>query len=424
MVDVFKENGAKVVARLEAKAAAGAPLDIQSIYYQFTMDSIGTIGFGADLECLATEEQTGFARAFDSAQAHMLERLLNPLWIITAGLTQSAAKYAMPGEAAFRRSVAEVRRFGLRMVRERRAELAAGTAPPSRNDLLTNFLKLAAAEPGGGGGGDGDGQQQHAFSDAYLVDVVLNFMIAGRDTTAATLTWATYHLARDAAAAAKVVAEVDAVLRGGEPTHKAVTTRLPYTKAFLSETLRLHPPVPKDLKQAVKRDTLPDGTVVPSGGLVLFVPYTMGRDPTIWGDDALEFTPERWLPPRMAKKDQPDAYTFPVFQGGARTCLGKNMAYFEAATLLALLLQRFTFHLLPGEPEPVAAESVTMPVSGGLRVRVQARVPPVFEEEEEGGAGGIVPAAAAAVLGGAGDGAHGASKCPFHQAADEGVSKL
>ena len=90
----------------------------------------------------------------------------------------------------------------------------------------------------------------------------------------------------------------------------------------------------------------------------------------------------------------------------------------------ALLLQRFTFHLLPGEHEPVAAESVTMPVSGGLRVRVQARVPPVFEEEEEGGAGGIVPAAAAAGLGSAGDGAHGASKCPFHQAADEGASKL
>ena len=152
-------------------------------------------------------------------------------------------------------------------------------------------------------------------------------------------------------------------------------------QAFLQETLRLHPPVPKDVKQAVKRDILPDGTHVPAGSLVVFVPYVMGRSKSLWGDDVLDFVPERWLPPRMPGRG-PDAYTFPVFQGGARTCLGKNMAYFEAATLLAMLLQRFTFHMPDGAKEPRPAETVTMPVHGGLPVLVKAREPPTPLHDE------------------------------------------
>jgi hypothetical protein len=99
----------------------------------------------------------------------------------------------------------------------------------------------------------------------------------------------------------------------------------------------------------------------------------------------------------MAKKEQPDAYTFPVFQGGARTCLGKNMAYFEAATLLAVLLQRFAFELPPGS---------TMPMKGGLNIHVRPRDDPVPLTNLTHSSG-APPAAGAAA-------AAEASKCPFH----------
>jgi len=392
MMDVFKANATKVVALLEAQPA-GQMLDMQSVYYKFTLDSIGAIGFGTELGCLDAGLSTPvpFAAAFDEAQAHILLRMLTPFWSMVPEFTQRVGKYALPGEAQFRKAVAVVRDFGAAVVAERRAELAASGGAHARNDLLSSFMTMEGGEH---------------FTDDYLVDIVLNFVIAGRDTTAATLTWATFRLATHPREAAAVVEEVDRVLRGAAPDYKSVTTMMPLTKAFLSETLRLHPPVPKDLKTSVKRDTLPDGTKVPGGAKVLYVPYTMGRSRAIWGDDALDFVPARWLPPRMAKKEQPDAYTFPVFQGGARTCLGKNMAYFEAATLLAVLLQRFAFELPPGSKAGRPAESLTMPMKGGLNIHVRPRDDPVPLTNLTHSSG-APPAAGAAA-------AAEASKCPFH----------
>ena len=61
------------------------------------------------------------------------------------------------------------------------------------------------------------------------------------------------------------------------------------------ETLRLHTPVPKDPKRARHADTLPDGTRVPAGAHVMYAPWVMGRLETIWGADAREWKPERFV---------------------------------------------------------------------------------------------------------------------------------
>ena len=102
--------------------------------------------------------------------------------------------------------------------------------------------------------------------------------------------------------------------------------------------LRLHPPVPKDTKSAREDDTLPDGTFVPAGALVLFVPFTMARMQSIWGPDCCEFRPGRWATGEAAARSgadwggkaqanvvetdkfglpriyAPDAYHAPIFQ--------------------------------------------------------------------------------------------------------------
>ena len=419
MVDVFKKNGADVVGRLQAHvnsdAGAGA-IDMQQLYYKFTLDSIGQIGFGTDIGCLQQDEPVPFAVAFDRAQLQIIDRFLNPLWMLVPAFSNGPGRWLYPGEREVRACVETIRAFGRKVIAERRDELGLttgvvseegrGPAGTQRQDLLSYFLLL-------------DDQMQ----DQQLIDIVLNFMLAGRDTTAATLSWATYHLMVHNGAASKVIAEVDSVLQGRAPTYGDVTRKMPYTKAFLQETLRLHPPVPKDVKQAVKRDVLPDGTHVPAGSLVVFVPYVMGRSRSLWGDDVLDFVPERWLPPRMPGRG-PDAYTFPVFQGGARTCLGKNMAYFEAATLLAMLLQRFTFHMPDGAKEPRPAETVTMPVHGGLPVLVKAREPPtpLRDESRVEPEDHAAPSTAALPL--ASHHAVDAAACPFHQGMREPAARL
>ena len=129
-------------------------------------------------------------------------------------------------------------------------------------------------------------------------------------------------------------------------------------RAVLSETLRMHPSVPKDAKYAIEADTLPDGTRIAAGCCVFWSNYTMGRDPTLWPEPR-EFRPERWL----RKDDAPDKdgvhlwrptgqvwrssasevsdFKYAAFNAGPRLCLGRPLAYLEMQTVLAAVFGRY-----------------------------------------------------------------------------------
>jgi cytochrome P450 len=382
--DVFTKHCHTLLTQLSAKGEA--EFDIQRLYYKFTLDAIGEIAFGVELHCLETEH-VPFADAFDAAQNRILDRLLNPLMVLFPESYQKGLKFVEPAEHITHENFRIMREFGQSVITSRRGSGDAG----GRADLLSYFLSHK----------DEKGQP---YEDKYLVDIVLNFIIAGRDTTASTLTWATYRLTRHPEEADKLRQEIDVILQGAEPTFDDIFQRMPLLRAFLNEVLRLHPPVPKDMKSAIADDTLPDGTFVPMHAQILYVPYTMGRMESIWGKDALVFRPGRWLEGERApsrsdwggvqrnaiEKDKhglpriyaPDAYHAPIFQGGPRTCIGREMAYFEASLVLAMLLQRSVIaraSTAPARP----AESVTMPVYGGLQVTVRPREdskPPLQEQ--------------------------------------------
>jgi cytochrome P450 len=77
-------------------------------------------------------------------------------------------------------------------------------------------------------------------------------------------------------------------LHGEDPTYESVG-QLSYLESALLETLRLHPSVASDSKDALKDDTLPDGTFVPAGVTIAYNPYSFGRSSRIWGKDVLQF---------------------------------------------------------------------------------------------------------------------------------------
>jgi fatty acid omega-hydroxylase len=122
---------------------------------------------------------------------------------------------------------------------------------------------------------------------------------------------------------------------------------------------------------AVEDDHLPDGTFIPKGTLVAFMPYHMGRSKSIWGPDATSFDPERFLDANGSVIEM-SPYKFPAFQAGPRTCLGRSMAYLEATAVLATVWYSYDLSLVAGHVvEP--AESLTLPMKNGLRVTVSRR---------------------------------------------------
>ena len=155
---------------------------------------------------------------------------------------------------------------------------------------------------------------------------------------------------------------------------------LPFTLSVFYETLRLYPVVPFELKECTAPTTFPDGTWLPKGAVVVWVPWSMGRSTLIWGEDAGTFRPSRWLV--YASSDQKakptliakTAFEFPVFNGGPRTCLGKKMAELLGVYVIASLVWEYDFEEVMNPSmggcgignERVSQNSLTLPMKGGL----------------------------------------------------------
>jgi cytochrome P450 len=341
MLPVFVSGAQTVIAALERVATDAEPIDLQNLFMRYTLDSIGLVGFGHDIGSL--HRPVEFSYLFDRAQAEIDKRADNPL-----------REYVLGWGGGLEADIARMDQFVLGIIRRRRAE------PPDelrqKSDLLSRYLCLR--DP-----------QGLPFSDAYLRDVVMNFLIAGRDTTAILLTWAFYLLARHPEAADRAIDEIDERVGGRVPTWDDLG-QLPYLRAVLDETLRLYPPVPSNFKMAVQDDVLPNGVRVKAGTYVGFNAYTIHRSRQLWGDDADQFVPERWLDRERVRAMHPFQY-FP-FLAGPRVCLGMHMALLEAKLLAVMVLQRFRFRLAPGHVVR-PRKAITMPAAHGLYAHVLAR---------------------------------------------------
>ncbi|KAJ3256099.1 hypothetical protein HDU77_003270 [Chytriomyces hyalinus] len=343
--DVFVNEMDNFSQVLSAHAKAGDEFDLQDLFYRFTFDSFTKIAFGVDMNTVSEKDKAPFMVAFDEVQARTAKRFLIPMWETSEYMSGQATIHA--------RQIREIREFGKDIIRKKRANDEAGIVS-SQSDLLSLLMKVK----------DDRGQLP---SDELLVDYALNFLLAGRDTTATVLTWAIYCLSQNPSCLEALHQELSA-LDGSSPTYEQMKSQLPYANAVFHETLRLYPSVPTNQKQANADDILPDGTIIPKGATVGWSTYAMGRTEAIWGPDAKQFRPERWL--EMQK--QPSPFDYPVFHAGPRVCLGKSMAELEGVFVLVQLLRQFDVQVLNGKDAKYSL-SILLPMTGGLKARVSAR---------------------------------------------------
>jgi cytochrome P450 len=145
-----------------------------SLHTDLTSINFLSIGFGEDLGALRTEGKVPFAAAFDAAQVNTFRRMMVPYWRAREGL----AKILMPWAPSMDDHIKVVNAYAADMISKRRQDIEAGQ---EHNDLLSRFLKSRD-------------DQGNLLNDTQLRDIILNFIIAGRDTTAQALSWAMYEL--------------------------------------------------------------------------------------------------------------------------------------------------------------------------------------------------------------------------------------
>ncbi|KAH6779893.1 cytochrome P450 [Perilla frutescens var. hirtella] len=344
-------------AQLESK-----PVDLQDLLLRLTFDNICGLAFGKDPQTLAPGlPENGFASAFDRATEASLQRFILPevMWKLKKWLRLGM-------EVSLSRSLFQVDEYLSGVISARKLELMSQQRDANpHDDLLSRFMK-----------------KKESYSDKFLQHVALNFILAGRDTSSVALSWFFWLIIQNPRVEHEILREICTVLietRGAdveswldELLAFEEVDRLIYLRAALSETLRLYPSVPEDSKHVVADDVLPDGTFVPAGSSITYSIYSAGRMKSAWGDDCLEFKPERWLSSNRDKFVPHDSYKFVAFNAGPRICLGKDLAYLQMKSIVAAVLLRHRLAVVPGHSVEQKM-SLTLFMKDGLKVNVHPR---------------------------------------------------
>ncbi|CAL5206923.1 unnamed protein product [Lathyrus oleraceus] len=337
----------------EASINQTTVLDFQDILQRFTFDNICMIAFGYDPEYLLPSfPETPFATAFDEGTRLSSQRLtaVTPLiWKVKKILNIGT-------ERRLKEAVAEVRGLARKIVRAKKKELEEKAVLLESVDLLSRFLSSGHSD------------------ESFVIDIVISFIIAGRDTTSAALTWFFWLLSKHSHVENEILKEVN---EKSETVSYDEVKDMVYTHAALCESMRLYPPLPVDTKEAAYDDVLPNGTVIKKGWRVTYHVYAMGRSEKIWGPDWAEFRPERWLRADVDGKWSfvgMDHYSYPVFQAGPRVCLGKEMAFLQMKRVVAGIMREFRVVPAMAEGfEPEYTAYITSLMKGGFPVKIENR---------------------------------------------------
>ncbi|KAH7854471.1 hypothetical protein Vadar_014168 [Vaccinium darrowii] len=353
---VDTELNSRLIPILSAAAADKTVLDFQDILQRFAFDNVCAIAFGYDPALLVPSlPEEKFMKCFEDAVRIISQRFrhVHPL------LWKAKRRLDFGSEKKLRIAVEGVREFAKELIKEKK-QLLNEKSELESFDLLSRFLSSGHSD------------------ENFATDIVISFILAGRDTTSAALTWFFWLVSKNADVEGEILKEI--YEKSESPIFEEVKDMI-YTHAALSESMRLYPPVPVDGKQAVEDDVLPDGTFVKKGTPVAYHPYAMGRSEKIWGKDWAEFKPERWLErDGMAGEEGKwnfvgrDPYTYPVFQAGPRICLGKEMAFLQMKRVVAGVMRRF--RVVPAFEEgkgPIFVAYLTTKMEGGFPVRIEER---------------------------------------------------
>ncbi|CAN4105354.1 unnamed protein product [Withania somnifera] len=321
----------RLIPLLNQAVQSAKVLDLQDVLRRFAFDTICKVSIGTDPHCLDDLSQVPIlVDSFDTASKACAMRGMAPVYTIW----KSKRALNLGSEKKLKENVKHVHCYHKSM------------------DLLSRLI-IAGHE------------------DEVVRDMVISFLMAGRDTTSSALTWLFWLTTNHPNVKNEMINEITSINNGNKALEFEDLKEMKYLHACLNESLRLYPPVAWDSKHAAKDDILPDGTRVKKGNRVTYFPYGMGRMESIWGKDLFEFKPDRWIEDNGELKSV-SAYKFPVFQAGPRVCLGKEMAFTQMKYVLATVLSQFEIKPVNVE-NPVFVPLLTAHMVGGLNVRIYHR---------------------------------------------------
>ncbi|XP_047087899.1 alkane hydroxylase MAH1-like [Lolium rigidum] len=368
MAECCRDKVEKGVTPLLARMAkTAAPFDMHDLLTRFAFDVTATPIFGVDPGLLSTSSAGSAGMhavvAMDTVMEVGLFRHTLPMccWKAMRWLNVGPERKLAAAHKVLRGFVAE-------MI-ERRKLMTDGYAGvlESHASSVEIIMSTYINDP--------------EYSDDLLCATLINFMIAGRDTIGTALVWLFYNLAKNPDVVACIRKELAPI--ASRKAAAAATTMvtfepdemkpLVYMHAVLYESLRLFPPIPIERKTVIADDELPSGHVVRAGDTILVSLYSLGRMQDVWGEDCMEYRPERWLSGKAGDGLRyVPTHKFLAFNSGPRMCLGKDIAIMQMKTAVAAIVWNFDVEVLEGQSVHPKFSCI-LQMKNGLMMKVKKR---------------------------------------------------
>jgi len=312
----------KVTRRLQRRwgqlAEQGKSMDVQKEMMRYTVDITTNLAFGYDMNTL---EEEG-----DRLQSH-LKRVF-PMIAYRAFMPVRYWNYLkLPADRVLDKSLLELRTAVNHFIESARGQLVENPALREHPENLLQALLAAQAE------------EDVEFSDLEIYGNVFTFLLAGEDTTANTIAWMTYYMAKYPEIQHRMQAEADAVLGNTATVTDYEKIRdLRYIEAVAHETMRCKP-VATFLALQALTDVRVGQLHIPNGTPVILLLRPKGMEEGEF-TDVTEFNPERWLD--YAPGNNPQHYkAFAPFGGGPRLCPGRSLALLEIKMAVSMICRHF-----------------------------------------------------------------------------------
>ncbi|XP_067240741.1 cholesterol 24-hydroxylase-like isoform X2 [Chanodichthys erythropterus] len=335
LMDTFNEMSERLMDKLEEIAVNKTPAVMHDLVNCVTLDVICKVAFGVDLNFLA-QTDSPFQNAVELCLKGMVLDLRDPFFRLFPENWKIIQQVKDATEL--------LRKTGEKWIQNRKRAVENGEDVPK--DILTQILRTAEDE-----------KVNNAKDDELMLDNFVTFFIAGQETTANQLSFAIMELGRYPEIYKRAKAEVDEVLGTKRDISYEDLGKFTYLSQVLKETLRLYPTAP-GTNRWLHEDMVINGVKVPGHCSIAFSSYVSQRL-EIFFEDPLRFDPERF----DVNAPKP-YYCYYPFALGPRTCLGQVFSQMEAKVVLAKLLQRFEFSLVPGQSFDIKDTGTLRPKSG------------------------------------------------------------
>ncbi|KFK33109.1 hypothetical protein AALP_AA6G332200 [Arabis alpina] len=337
--------------------------DLQGVFQRLAFDVTLTLVTGYDSNSLSIEmPENDYAKAMDDANEVIVYRHVKPmiLWKLQNWIGVGVEKKMIKANATFNRLCAKYISSKREVIQSCQHSNIGEEAHDE--DILSFYMKLDTSKY----------ELMNPKDDKFLKDTIKTFMIAGRDALATTLTWFFWLLSKNPKVVTKIRQEINTILpRSNKSLDPDMLNKMVYLHGALCESLRLYAPVPFERKSPIKKDVLPSGHKVDANWKILFAAYALGRMRAVWGEDASEFKPERWITENGGLKHEP-SFKFFVFNSGPRNCLGKKLSFLQMKTIAIEIIQNYDIKVVEGH-KIEQTPSMVLHMKHGLKVTVAKR---------------------------------------------------